>query len=590
MPSRITVRNIASGTLLGLAAAAGHGQSLPVHQGENPWFADGAAAIEARVAARTGRGDTGDGGTDGSPDPARNVILFVGGGMGVSTLTAARILDGQRQGRSGEEGLLSFERFGHTALVKTYNVDAQVADSAGAMTAMMSGVKTDAGVVGLDERAVRGDCASRAGSEVFTALEMAEAKGLATGVVTTARLTDATPAATYAHAPERDWEGDSGMPADALSAGCTDIASQFVGFEAHLEARHEGLDVDGIDVAMGGGRRHFLPADAAADTPDADSDVEGARTDGRNLVDEWRAAYPDGRYAFDRAGFDALDTSSAAPVLALFAESHMRYEADRANDVGGEPSLSEMTAAAIALLDARGTGYLLVVESGRIEHAHRAGNAFAALTETIELSRAVEVAVGATDPDETLILVTADHAAVFTIGGYPRRGNPILDKVRPVLSARRIAEARAEGTLDAALAEPALAEDDLPYTTLAYRSGRGFRDLGANTDPDASYALDIAVGRQDLRAVDTTAPGFHQEALVPLAAETSAGEDVALHATGPGAGRVRGVVEQNVVFHVIGDALGLDEVTDAIGTDVSAGAPFVVDERTGSDGAAGEGS
>ena len=272
------------------------------------------------------------------------------------------------------------------------------------------------------------------------------------------------------------------MPEEAIAAGCEDIASQLVGFEARLEGRRGDADadvVDGIDVAMGGGRRHFLPNDASANSADIgpDVEIEGDRTDDRNLVDEWRALYPEGRYVSDRDGFDALE-ADARPVLALFAESHMRYEEDRGNDVAGEPSLTEMTARAIDLLDDDEDGFFLMVESGRIDHAHHAGSAFNALTETIELANAVQTAVEATDPAETLILVTADHGHVFTIGGYPRRGNPILGKV-----------------LEAARSELSVDVNGLPYTTLSYANGLGFRDLGDETDADASYALDGAAGR-----------------------------------------------------------------------------------------------
>ncbi|HCG88279.1 MAG TPA: alkaline phosphatase, partial [Alteromonas macleodii] len=87
---------------------------------------------------------------------AKNIILFVGDGMGVSTVTAARILDGQMNGLAGEENQLSFDKFPFSGLSKTYNVDAQTPDSAGTMTAMMSGIKTDVGVIGVDEDIERG--------------------------------------------------------------------------------------------------------------------------------------------------------------------------------------------------------------------------------------------------------------------------------------------------------------------------------------------------------------------------------------------------------------------------------------------------
>ena len=205
---------------------------------------------------------------------------------------------------------------------------------------MMSGLKTDVGVIGVDEDIVRGDCSTVAGNELVTALELAEIAGKSTGVIATARITHATPAATYAKSADRNWEDISDMPAEAVEAGCKDIADQLVNFEANLEARYDGLDVDGIEVVMGGGRRHFLPKDASFNSPDTVSAVEGDRTDGRDLTAEWAAMYTSGTYVFDQAGFDAIDTETTSKVFGLFNESHMQYEADRANDVAGEPSLS----------------------------------------------------------------------------------------------------------------------------------------------------------------------------------------------------------------------------------------------------------
>jgi len=501
-------------------------QVMPASQTSNAWFTDAQAKITEKL-ART------------QTDSARNVILFVGDGMGVSTLTAARILQGQIEGNDGEEGYLSFETFPYTALVKTYNVDAQTPDSAGTMTAMMSGLKTDVGTIGVDEDIVRGNCSTVAGNEVVTALELAELAGLSTGVISTARITHATPAATYAKSADRNWEDNSDMPSSA--ADCEDIASQLVNFEANLEARFDGADVDGIEVAMGGGRRHFIPRDTAFNVEKAVTDgAEGDRTDDRNLPDEWSTMYSNGVYVTDQAGFDAINTETTERVLGLFNESHMRYDADRDNDIAGEPSIAEMTEKAIGILDNNSEGYFLMVESGRIDHGHHAGSAYNALTDTIAFADAVQAAVDNAS-DDTLILVTADHSHVFTIAGYPRRGNPILGKVVAV------------GETD-----PATASDGLPYTTLGYTNGRGFRDLGSETDADVSYGLPNDNGRVDLSAVDTTSPGFHQEALIPTSSETHAGEDITLHATGPGAHKAQGVVEQNVVFHLIKEALELD--------------------------------
>ncbi|WP_394130519.1 alkaline phosphatase [Shewanella maritima] len=473
---------------------------------------------------------------------AKNIILFVGDGMGISTVTAARILEGQMNGLLGEENQLAFDSFEFAGLAKTYNVDAQTPDSAGTMTAMMSGVKTDAGILGVNEQVERGDCSTVAGTELVTALELAEIAGKSTGVISTARITHATPAATYAKSADRNWEDISDMPADAIAAGCSDIADQLVNFKENLESRITGASIDGIEVVMGGGRRHFLPKDAAFNSADAVSSIEGDRTDGRDLTAEWQAKYTDGVYVMDQSGFDAIDPNNTQRVLGLFNESHMQYEADRGNDIAGEPSVAEMTAKAIDILDNNDEGFFLMVESGRIDHGHHAGSAYNALTDTIAFSDAIAKAVEMTDMSDTLIIVTADHGHVFTIAGYPKRGNPILGKVVGV-----------------GQTEPTLASDGMPYTTLGYTNGNGFKDLGDETNADAGYSHAIASGRHDLSTVDTQSSGFHQESLVPMSAETHAGEDVGVYAKGPGAMLVNGTNEQSIIFHVMDFAADLTQ-------------------------------
>lgn len=498
----------------------------------NTWFTDGKRKVE--VAQSTAEA------IEAAKGQAKNVILFVGDGLGVSTITAARILEGQQMGKQGEEHELSFDKFPFSGFAKTYNVDAQTPDSAGTMTAMVSGVKTDVGVIGVAEGVSRGDCASVTGNELVTALELAEISGKSTGVVSTARITHATPAATYAKSADRNWEDISDMPVEEVTAGCDDIASQLISFESSLEARFTGVDVDGIEVVMGGGRRHFLPNDAAFNTADAVSSVEGDRTDGRDLTAEWATMYPTGNYVIDQAGFDAINPETTERVFGLFNESHMRYEADRSKDTLGEPSLSEMTSKAIAVLDNNEKGYFLSVESGRIDHGHHAGNAYNALGDAIEFAKAVQAAVDATDPSDTLIIVTADHSHVFTIAGYPKRGNPILGKV-----------------VNVGEEIPALASDNMPYTTVGYTNGRGFKDLGDETDADVGYYHDIVNERVDLTDVDTESPGFHQESVIPTSAETHSGEDVGVYAMGPGAHLVTGTQEQSLIFHVMNHAANL---------------------------------
>jgi alkaline phosphatase len=504
----------------------------------NLWYEEGQKVLaQAKVNSQT---------ITNARGKAKNVILFVGDGMGLSTVTAARILAGQQLGKMGEEHQLSFDKFPFSGFAKTYNVDAQTPDSAGTMTAMMSGVKTDVGVIGVSETIVRGDCSSVSGNELVSALELAEIAGKSTGIISTARITHATPAATYAKSADRNWEDISDMPADAVSGGCTDIAVQLINFESDLEARYAGVDVDGIEVVMGGGRRHFLPKDAAFNSADAASTIEGDRTDGRDLTAEWKAQYPAGNYVIDQIGFDAIDADTTDRIFGLFNESHMQYEVDRKNDILGEPSLSEMTSKAIDVLNNNDDGFFLMVEAGRIDHGHHAGSAHGALTDTIAFADAVQAALNSTNPEETLIIVTADHSHVFTMAGYPKRGNPILGKV-----------------VNVGKTAPSLASDGMPYTTLGYTNGKGFRDLGAETNADEGYNGDAVTGRVDLTSIDTTSAGFHQEALVPRGSETHAGEDVGIYAVGPGAHLVSGTNEQSVIFHVMDHAADLAALAEA---------------------------
>jgi alkaline phosphatase len=482
------------------------------------WYRAGASAVATRRA--------------GLPHAqARNVILFVGDGMSLATVAAARILEAQRKGQPGEENSLAFEAFPWTAFSRTYNVDSQTPDSAGTMSAMATGAKTRLGVLSVGQAARRGDCASAAGAALPTVLELAEAAGLSTGVVTTTRITHATPGATYAHTPERNWEVDSALTPAAAASDCHDIARQLLEFPVG----------DGIEVAMGGGRSHFLPAGAADPEYPA---APGDRKDGRDLVREWTARHPEGRYVWNARQLAALDPAATPRLLGLFEPDHMQYEHDRPQDRAGEPSLADMARSAIVVLSRNPRGYFLLVEGGRIDHAHHAGNAFRALDETVAFSDAVRAAAAATSEDDTLILVTADHAHTLSFVGYPRRGNPILGKVR--------GSSGEDGGGE--LATDALG---LPYTTLTYANGPGYAGASAQQPegpkrfPHKLSGARPAAGRPNLRDVDTTDPDYLQEATQPGGSETHGGDDVGIWARGPGAQAVHGAFEQNAIFHLM---------------------------------------
>ncbi len=480
---------------VGLAVPA-TGQSnatIPDHQINSEWFQDGQQTMQEIRSA-----------TQYNNRP-KNVILFIGDGMGVSTVSAARILEGQLRGEQGEENVLAFEEFDNLAMSKTYSTNQQVSDSAPTATAMVTGVKTDDATINIDSRVQGGNCAASKGGELLSFFMMGEDRGKATGVVSTAEITHATPAVVYAQTPNRNWAHNGQLPAEAVANGCKDIARQLIEFPYG----------DGLEVALGGGRPFFLPNTVQdPENPGAN----GSRSDGRNLAEEW-AARPGAEWVYNKAGFEAIGPETTK-LLGLFERSHMQYEIDRNDGPTGEPSLTEMTLKAIDMLERNPRGYTLMVESGRIDHAHHAANAFRALTETIELSNTVRATMERVDLRETLVVVTADHSHVFTMAGYPAKGNPIMGLVK--------------GNLSNGSPSPnnALASDGWPYTTLGYANGP-------------------VSGRSNLSAVDTTDPNFRQPALVPMGSETHSGEDVPIYAAGASAHLFKGTVEQSYIGYTI---------------------------------------
>lgn len=473
---------------------------------EDPYYKNADEAVRARIAE------------DFAPQ-AKNVILFVGDGMGVSTVTAMRIFAGQSQGLDGESYKLAMEQMPYAAFSRTYSHDYQVPDSAATATAMVSGIKTKSGTIGVDSDVARGNCATQAENVVDSLFEMAERNGLATGIVSTARITHATPASTYSKSVSRDWEDDMSFDSNG-NLDCPDIAKQLIDWPVG----------DGFEIALGGGRRHFM----TDETFDPEyTNTTGRRGDERDLIADWSAKSEQHTAIFDRDAFMETDFASEVRVLGLFEPSHMQYELDRLEDEAGEPSIAEMTEAAITRLSQDEDGYVLMVESGRIDHAHHGVNAIRALVDGVAFDQAIAKAIELTDPAETLIIVTADHSHTMTMAGYPRRNNPILGKV-----------AFETGAV-------ARAADGKPYTTIGYING-----------PTACVADDetLDCARQDVSTVDTTAADYRQQAAIFMPSETHSGEDVPIFATGPGSELVRGVMDQQEIFHVMGYSSGLVEL------------------------------
>ncbi|WP_068118986.1 alkaline phosphatase [Tropicimonas marinistellae] len=488
------MKTITTLSLLGaFASTTAMAQDLP--QADNTWFIAAQETIAARVNVQP------------NTSKAKNVILLIADGNGVGTNYITRLFAGQAAGNYGDEHLLPQDTFPHVALSKTYNTNAQTPDSAGTGTAFHTGVKTKQGVLGVDETLARGDCAGVDAATVANASEIFSALGKQVGIISSARLTHATPASAYAHSADRNFESN-----DGLSEGCEqkDIAAQLV----------DAMAAGTVDYAFGGGRRHFIPSDL-----EDEQGKTGKRTDGTNLIEA--AAEAGIQYAWDVDTLAGADLSK--PVLGLFTSSHMSYEADRP---ASEPSLSDLTETAIKALEGSENGYFLTIESGRVDHASHATNAYRTVTDGVEFAEAIAIADALTNDEDTLIIVSADHEHAVAMAGYSGRGAPILGLSMKV-----------DGAGEKYLEEPNLAQDGKPYTTVSFLNGASSvmkEDAQWNGTRNAELTQEMAMDMD-----------YTQEVLVPLSSETHSGEDVAIYAKGPWAHLIGGTMEQNVIFHVM---------------------------------------
>ncbi|HEX7292413.1 MAG TPA: alkaline phosphatase [Conexibacter sp.] len=362
----------------------------------------------------------------GAPSPAelqsafhdhspKNVILFIGDGMGTQEITAARYYQGVEQP-------LNVDRLPFTGFDTTWSVKPAAAapylpdfdpDSASTGTMWATGEKT------IDERISQGPSSAEnvPGANLRTALEWAQSRGKTVGDVSTAEITDATPAVQVSHMSLRGCQGPANMancPTETKAAGgLGSIAEQTVDHK--------------VDVVLGGGRGRF------------EQRVAGGPFDGRTVVEQAQSlGY---RYVTDAAGLAAV-RSAGRPLLGLFTSGNMSLEwRGPAASLGkgnapvactedqrpaNEPSLAAMTDKAIALLESR-RGFFLQVEGASIDKQDHATNACGQLGETVAFDDAIGVALDyqRTHPD-TLVLVTADHSHTSQIvsedatgGGLP---------------------------------------------------------------------------------------------------------------------------------------------------------------------------
>ncbi|XP_075155834.1 alkaline phosphatase 12 [Haematobia irritans] len=449
---------------------------------------------------------------------AKNVILFVGDGMGPNTVTAARIMGFK------EEGLMSWEHFPDMGLLKTFCANKQVPDSFSTATALFSGVKNNYETGGVDSTVSLGNCSASLNPDhhVHSILKLAQDDGKLTGFVTTTRVTHATPAALYAHTPDRRWECENTMPATATAEGCRDIARQLI----------EDPTGQKINVIMGGGRQ-MLVSNVTDSMEDPIDTWSCKSTDGRNLIQDWvnvKQANNEAYIVAQNTGeLEAIDAQNTDYVLGIFANGHLKYDHERNTTATGMPSLKQMTLKALEVLKRKNRGFLLVVEGGMIDQAHHRGTARKALSEVLAFNDAINATIKALGRDlkDTLVIVTADHSHTLTINGHAAKGANILGIA---------GNSKTEGT---------------PYTILTY----GTTYEGFQADANGN--------RVDPTLQNTTDWEYTQQGAINTDENYHGGSDVTIHATGAMSYLFHGVHEQSYVSHAIQYALRIGRFSDS---------------------------
>jgi len=276
------------------------------------------------------------------PPRPKNIILMIGDGMGITHITAATIANKNK---------LHLERLPVVGLMKTFS-NQLITDSAASATAMATGKKTYNGAIAMDSK----------GNKLKTIVQIAEEKGLATGIVTTSSVTHATPASFYAHQPKR-------------SRINREVAAEFM--------------TQKIEVLMGGGKRYFKSEH---------------RKDKRNLLKELEKK---GYTVVDNV--DEVGTKVPRKMVCLIADMQPKGYTKRGD------FLPKATYKAAQILDRDKDGFFLVIEGAQIDWGGHSRNSKFIINEMLDFDRSVGRALDFAEADgETLVIVTSDHET----GGY----------------------------------------------------------------------------------------------------------------------------------------------------------------------------
>lgn len=333
----------------------------------------GSEELGAALVAPLGKALEGGPGANGIPR-AQRIIFFAYDGLSWEDIGLARYWSLHNRDR-----VLELERLmatGASGVTLTHSLTSVVTDSSAASTAWATGRKVVNQAVSQYPD----------GTDLTTILQLAQDRGMATGLVTSTRITHATPAAWWARIRHRDLEDD--------------IALQY-------------LD-SGVDVLLGGGEEHFLP---------------DHRADGRDLFQDFA-----GRgYQVLRTP-DDLAAATGDRLLGVFYQSHIAYEIDRVHQGATSPPLAHLVRKGLDVLDGREGGFVLQVEAGRVDHANHENDPGTCLHEVLGADDALRVVLDYADRTPgTLVIMASDHATgggvVYGRGPGYRRSTEALQEV-----------------------------------------------------------------------------------------------------------------------------------------------------------------
>lgn len=290
------------------------------------------------------------------------VFMFIGDGLGSSQRQITEYY--MKETNNLEDYSLLMNQFPVAGINTTHSTDSLITDSAAAGTALATGYKTNSGMIAMLPN----------GKKVKSIIEYAEKNGMKTGIISTTRLTHATPAVFASNNQSRDNENE--------------IAADFVD--------------SNVDFFAGGGYRHFISKDKKG----------SKRKDNMDLVSEFQQrGYKTFVGEDSSKDFENLKADKNTKVFAAFTSSHLPYEIDRISSNSKVPSLAEITKKGIEVLNEGDNGFFMMVEGGRIDHAAHANDAKSVIYDTLALDDAVKEAYKfyKSHPEETLILVVGDH-------------------------------------------------------------------------------------------------------------------------------------------------------------------------------------